>query len=267
MIKEIYENRKLIFNLGKNDFKTRFAGSYLGIIWAFVQPVITVVVYWFVFSKALNPGTGSLRQGISVPYVLWLIAGLVPWFFFSEVISTGTGALLEYNYLVKKVVFNVSILPVVRAISAMFTHLFFLGFMIVMYACYGFIPNLYTLQVIYYSIALMILSVGIIYITSAIVVFFRDLKQIVNIILQVGVWVTPIMWNIERVEWGEKVIRLLQLNPLYYIVNGYRESMIDQVWFWEHPWMTLYFWVFTGVFFWLGTTVFKKLKPHFADVL
>ena len=102
ILKDILENKRLIWNLSKNDFKTRFAGSYFGIIWAFVQPVVTVLVYWFVFEKALNVGTQSTKEGINVPYVLWLISGLVPWFFFAEALGTGTAALVEYNYLVKK---------------------------------------------------------------------------------------------------------------------------------------------------------------------
>ena len=80
--KEVYQNRKLLWNLSKNDFKTKFAGSYLGIIWAFIQPIVTVVVYWFVFEKGLKAGGINTRAGIDVPFVLWLVAGLVPWFFF-----------------------------------------------------------------------------------------------------------------------------------------------------------------------------------------
>lgn len=80
----MYQNRKLLWNLSKNDFKTKFAGSYLGIIWAFIQPIVTVVVYWFVFEKGLKAGGINTRAGIDVPFVLWLVAGLVPWFFFQD---------------------------------------------------------------------------------------------------------------------------------------------------------------------------------------
>lgn len=114
MLKEIISNRKLIWDLSKNDFKTRFAGSYLGIIWAFVQPIVTVLVYWFVFEKGMHASGINLRSGITAPFVLWLIAGLVPWFFFQEVLSGGTNALMEYSYLVKKVVFQIDILSIIK---------------------------------------------------------------------------------------------------------------------------------------------------------
>ena len=125
--KDILENKKLILNLSKNDFKSKFAGSYFGIIWAFIQPIITIIVYWFVFDKALNAGTQITKAGINVPYVIWLVAGMVPWFYFSEVVNTGSNVLVEYNYLVKKVVFKISVLPVVKIISSLFVHLFFVA--------------------------------------------------------------------------------------------------------------------------------------------
>lgn len=269
IIRDIIHNRMLIINLAKNDFKQKFAGSYFGIIWAFVQPIITVLVYWFVFEKALNPGTRATKAGIEVPYVLWLIAGLVPWFYFSEVLNTGTNTLIEYNYLVKKVVFKVSVLPMVKAVSSLFVHLFFVGFMLVLYICYGFMPNLYTLQIIYYSLCMLVLALGIIYLTSAVNVFFRDLSQVVSIILQIGIWMTPIMWNIESMESriSASLITILKLNPMYYVVNGYRDSLINQQWFWEKPNLTVYFWVITLLIFFLGNKAFQKLQPHFADVL
>lgn len=88
----------MIYKLAKNDFKTKYAGSYLGIIWAFIQPVITVLVYWFVFEVGFRGGSDSLP----VPFVLYLVAGIIPWFFFQDGLTGGTNSLLEYSYLVKK---------------------------------------------------------------------------------------------------------------------------------------------------------------------
>ncbi|MDO4523098.1 MAG: ABC transporter permease [Eubacteriales bacterium] len=260
---ELYQNRKLIWNLAKNDFKTKYAGSYLGIAWAFVQPIVTVMVYWFVF--------GVVRKGSpkAVPFVLWLICGLVPWFYFQEALVQGTNSLIEYSYLVKKVVFKISILPIVKIVSGLFVHLFFVGFMLLLYCLYGYFPNLYTLQIIYYSFCVFCLSLAIAYTTCAVVVFFRDLTHIITIALQIGVWMTPIMWDfvdmgINPYSW---VARVLKLNPMYYIVAGYRNALVDHQWFWEHPWQTVYFWAITIGLFLIGARLFKKLKVHFADVL
>ena len=257
---ELIQNRSLILNLAKNDFKTKFAGSYLGIVWAFIQPVVTILVYWFVFSVGFRSGRMD-----KVPFVLYLIAGIIPWFYFQDTLNSGTNALIEYSYLVKKVVFKISVLPMVKALSAFFVHAFFVLVMIVIYWAYGFHPTLYTLQLVYYFICMFVFVLGICYGTCAIVIFFRDLTQLINIILQVGVWSIPIMWDINVVP--ESIRFIFRINPMYYVVNGYRDAMYNETWFWQHPGMTLYFWVITAALFALGTFIFKKLKVHFADVL
>ena len=259
---ELYQNRKLVLSLAKNDFKTKYAGSYLGIVWAFIQPIVTILVYWFVFSEGLKAGTVS-----DYPFVLYLVSGIVPWFFFQDALNGGTNALIEYNYLVKKVVFKISILPIVKIISALFVHVFFVAFALILCACYGYTPSLYTLQIIYYSVCTFLFVLGLVYATSAIVIFFRDLTQIISIFLQVGVWLTPIMWDINMLSSHPWLIKLFKLNPMYYVVTGYRDSMLGHIGIWNHASWTIYFWVVTILLFGLGSVIFKRLKPHFADVL
>lgn len=271
ILNENFSNRKLIWDLGKDDFKKKFAGSYLGTVWAFVQPIVTIFVYWFVFDKALNAGTQVTKVGIEVPYVLWLTAGMVPWFFFSDAVTNGTNALLEYSYLVKKVVFKIEILPMVKMMSALFVHLFFLLFTLLFFALSGLYPTAAVIQMIYYSLGMVCLSAGIIYITSAVVVFFKDLTQIINIFLQILVWMTPIMWNMDGMvnagSLNPAVQMILKLNPMYYIVSGYREALIDGTWFWDRPRLTIYFWTVCLLICLIGNWTFTRLKPHFADVL
>ncbi|WP_455795952.1 ABC transporter permease [Clostridium butyricum] len=261
LIHEISSNKKLIWSLSKNDFKTKYAGSYLGIIWAFIQPIVTILVYWFVFEFGLKAGAPVPN----VPFIVWFMTGLIPWFFFQDALLNGTNCMQEYSYLVKKVLFKISILPVVKIISALFVHLVFIGFLFFVTSIYGFYPTKYTVQLIYYSFCTFCLSLVLSYATCAIVIFFRDLGQIINILLQVGMWLTPIMWSYtimpEKYQW------VLKINPMYYIVEGYRDTVINKVWFFEKSFETIYFWIVMLLLFGLGTTIFKKLKPHFADVL
>ena len=259
---ELWQNRALILNLAKNDFKTKYAGSYLGIFWAFVQPIVTILVYWFVFSVGLKSGMVA-----NYPFVLYLVSGIVPWFFFQDALNSGTNALIEYNYLVKKGVFKISILPIVKIVSALFVHAFFVVFSLILCWLYGYTPGLHTIQILYYSFCTFLLTLGLVYTTSAIVIFFRDLTQIIGIFLQVGVWLTPIMWDLNMLSNHPLLMKAFKLNPMYYIVSGYRDAMLGNVWFWERWGWTLYFWVITVVLFGVGTVIFKRLKPHFADVL
>ena len=225
------------------------------------------MVYWFVFEYGLSAGAQLSRSGIEIPFVLWLSAGLIPWFFFSEALSSATNALVEYNYLVKKVVFKIEILPIVKVISSLFVHAFFVAFILILYACYGHFPDGYTLQVIYYSFCMVMLVLAISYTTCAVVVFFKDLSHIIGIILQVGVWATPIMWNFNIIR-NQVLQFIFKLNPMFYIVQGYREALIEKTFFWESAMgLTIYFWGLTLMLFVIGRAMFKKLKPHFADVL
>lgn len=163
--------------------------------------------------------------------MLFLTAGLVPWFYFTEALNNGTNAMKEYDYLVKKVVFKISILPIIKIIAATFIHVFFLGVLLVVAALYGYYPTVYTIQLAYYSFCLFMFVLALCYTTCSIVVFFKDLTQIIGILLQIGIWASPILWNIDAApkEW----VMILKLNPLVYIVNGYRSAIYERSWFFE----------------------------------
>lgn len=262
---ELYQNRRLIWKLAKSDFKKRYAGSYLGAFWAMMQPVITVLMYYFVFDLVMDAKAQLVKAGVDVPYVLFLTAGLVPWFYFSEALPSATTALLEYNYLVKKVVFKISVLPIIKLISATFIHAFFAGVLVILAWFYGYAPDLYTLQIIYYSFCMFVFVLALSYTTCSVVIFFKDLQQIINIALQVGMWATPVLWNLT--QFSDKTQMLLKINPLVYIVEGYRSAVYGQQWFWEDFYSTVYFWIITIVLFGIGAVVYKRLKVHFADVM
>ena len=179
-----------------------------------------------------------------------------------------TGCLQEYSYLVKKVVFQVEILPIIKLISCMLVHAFFAGIMLAVFLCYGRLPMTTWIQILYYSFAAAMLALAFGYLTSAINVFFKDMAQIVSICLQFGMWLTPIMYQetmfADKAPW---FVTILKLNPFYYVVAGYRDSMLTGNWFWERPKLGIYFWVVTLVIGLLGLRVFKRLRPHFSDVL
>ncbi|MNW34180.1 Teichoic acid translocation permease protein TagG [compost metagenome] len=257
---DIYNNRKVILSLALNDFKMKYAGSYLGIIWAFIQPIMTILVYWFVFQVGFR--SGSVEK---VPFILWFMSGLIPWFFFSEALTSATNCFFEYSYLVKKVLFKISILPIVKIASSLIVHLFFVGVMILVFALYGVYPSIYTFQLFYYVFCLVFVTVALSYITSSIVIFTKDFGQIIGIILQFGMWFTPIMWNYKMLS--ENWRWLFKINPMYYIVEGFRDAMFNNIWFWEKWNETLWFWDISLIYFVLGFIAFKKLKPHFSDVL
>lgn len=257
---DIIHNRRLLWQLTKKDFQARYLGSYLGILWAFIQPTITVLIFWFVFQV----GFKSMPVD-NFPFILWLVCGMFPWFFISDSINSATNSIIENSYLVKKVVFRVALLPIVKIISAFIVHVFFIGVLILMFAIYGYMPTIYNLQIIYYVFAACCLLLGIAWLTSALTIFLKDIGQLIGMILQIAFWGTPIFWSFKLIP--EEYVVFLKLNPAYYIVEGYRNSFIYYRWFWEDFNVTIYYWIFTAVVLVIGAVSFKKLRPHFADVL
>jgi len=253
-------NKYVLLELSKNDFKSRYLGSYLGLIWAFIQPSIYMLIFWFVFQVGFKTMPVD-----NFPFILWLMTGMIPWFFFSDSLSNGANSIVENSFLVKKVIFKVSLLPFIKILSAFYIHAFFLVFLTVMFLYYGYVPNIYSLQIFYYLFALVMLLIGLTLLTSSLVVFLKDIGQIINMVLQFGFWLTPIFWSFNILP--KEYHNIMQYNPLYYIVEGYRDSMISYQWFWEKPVLTIHYWVFTIIIFLIGTFVFKRLRPHFADVL
>lgn len=258
--RDLYKQRRIIYELTRHDFRSRYLGSYLGIIWAFVHPTIYILLLLFVFQFAFKS-----QPVADVPFVLWLMSGIIPWFFFSDSTSSAANVIVENAFLVRKMSFSLGMLPIVKILSALVIHLFFFVFLLFMLLIYGFTPSLYWLQSLYYLAATVLFVLGLSWFTSAVVVFLRDMGQLVAITLQFLFWVTPVFWSVTLLP--PRFQQLIKLNPVVYITQGYRESFVLKVWFWEHWLQTLYFWSLTGILLVVGAMVFRRLRPHFADVL
>lgn len=255
------DNKQIYTSFVLNDLKFRYNGSNLGLVWGIIQPLITVLIYWFVFQVGLR--SGARPDG--TPYILWLICGMVPWFFFSEVFGVLGNTFLDYAYLVKKIHFHIGLLLFVKITSSLIIHLIFLLITTIILNFYGFVADFYYLQLFYYTFALCFFSLGIGLIVAPISVFFRDMNQIIGILNQIGFWIIPIVWGKEVLSPRLQIV--FELNPIYYIVEGYRETLLSRIPFWSHPILTAYFWCFSIVVFLIGLRTFRKLKPYFVDVM
>ncbi len=255
------EDIRLMSNLVQNDLKSRYSGSALGLIWAYVQPLVTVLVFWFIFQVGFrNPPVKD------VEYILWFVAGYIPWTFFNDGLLSSTNVFYEYAYLVKKMKFKVWQLPIIKVLSSFCIHIFLLTFVIFLYLVYGYTPKFAWISVIYYSFCVLALLMGNAYLVGALSVFFKDVGQLVGILLQIGFWLTPVFWS--PTTMNENVLRLLRFNPLFYVFEGNRAALIDGKGFWQQsPLMTLYFWCFALVMFFIGKKVYSGLRVHFSDLL
>lgn len=250
----------LLLEMARHDFRARFLGSYLGILWAFIHPIVTIVVMWVIF------GLGFKAQPVgNMPFVLWLSVGMIPWIYFSETINDATGSILSSAFLVKKTSFNLSFLPLVKMLANTVIHVALVGIVVGMLLHHHFYPAFLWIQILYYFVAMFCLILGLSWMTSAMAVFTRDVNNIVAVSVQIGFWMTPIFWDIQTMP--ASLTTYIKLNPLYYIVTGYRDTFLYGIPFWQRPWHGLYYWSVTAVVLVSGHAIYKRLRPHFADVL
>lgn len=260
--RDLSQSRYLIYQLAKRDFKTRYIGSGLGLFWAFLQPLAMMAILWFVFEHGLK----SSPYSSDIPFVAWFFTAMVAWNYFSDVFSVSTGVLNEYSFMLKKVEFNVSTLPIVKVVSSAGIHLIFLGILFIILAINGMAPSWHWFQIVYYFFAMTYLLVGLSWLTSSLNIFLKDTAQIVSILSQFGFWLTPIVWDVNQLPENMRVY--LRLNPMLYIIDGYRNSLLHKKSIFEEDLsFTLYFWVFSTLVMLVGIVVFRRLRPHFADVL
>lgn len=259
-IAELSCRRSIIVEMTKRDFKAVYLGSYLGMLWAFLVPIAMTLIFWFVFQIGYNA-----QPVEKYPYILWLVCGMFPWFFFNDSVNNGANSIISNAFIVKKMVFSIGILPIIKILSALLIHVFFIFLIFIMFLAYGYTPDIYSLQVIYYLFASILLVLGVSWLTAPVLIFFRDLRPIITIVLQIGFYLTPIFWNLNVMP--ESYRTVISYNPVYYIVQGYRDCFIHKIWFWEHLQASISFWIITLLTLVVGAVVFRRLRPHFADVL
>ena len=260
VIFDIWKDRRLLISLSIKDFQRKFSGTYFGIFWAVAQPMLTIIVYWVAFQYGFRSGDVD-----GIPYVVWFMCGIVPWLFVTEAFSSASNSFVEYSYLIKKVKFNINILPLVKILSAFYIHAFFCIILMVITAVFHITLTVYLIQILYYMFANICLLFALSLITSSIVVFFRDLNQIISVLLLIGMWGTPIAWSLEGFPVSTHIF--FKLNPFYYIIEGYRDAIIGRKWFWQIPELTVYFWCLILGLLLIGGIVYSKLKRHFADTV
>lgn len=255
---QIVSNRAVFAELSSRDIKYKYFSTIGGTLWLILDPILFVALLWLIFSNFKSgPNT-------DVPFLAYLATGFCLWQLFSTILSGGTNSIKQYSFLVTKINFPIFLIPMVKVCSALIINFIFLGVIFILLSILGITPTVKWGLALYYQFSVSILSLGLIYITSSINIFIKDMTEIVNIVVRFGFWLTPIFWSIDRIP--EKAVEILKYNPMFYIVEGFREALLpnySRLELSDH----IYFWGFTISIFILGTIIFKKLKPYFAEVL
>ncbi len=258
--KEVLKYREMILAMAARELQGRYAGTLGGVIWAFVHPLAIVLIFYFVFAVGFRAHGPE-----NIPFILWFVCGLAPWYFFNETLQAITGSVTANAYLVSKTVFPTEMLPLIYIISGLFLHVIFLALLGGMIGWFHLAFFASRLLVVYYVFCTIMLLAGLGWLFSALQVFYRDVGQGLTITLNLWFWLTPIVWSADIVPQSYQT--LLQANPIYYIVQGYRGLLIYPHPIWPSLQQSLTFWAITLAAFIAGALVFRQLKPEFADVI
>ena len=255
----LLRHRSLIQTLVARELKARYRGSVLGFFWSFINPLLLLLVYWFVFSVVL-PG---IRPIDIEPYALFMFCGLLPWTWFSSSVLEASNVIIAGGNLIKKVLFPAEVLPVVTVLANMI-H-FLLGLPIIAAALVYFAVPVRPLELLWLPVVVLVqlfLTLGLALIVSSLTVHFRDLKDILGNLMTFWFFATPIIYPMSLAPPSGKV--LLDLNPFTHLVISYQEILFYDGPFGHWKWLLALGGV-SIVLFLLGYFLFDRLRDSFAE--
>jgi teichoic acid transport system permease protein len=261
VLKEQIENTHLILRLAAYETKSKYQMHYLGILWQFLNPVLQVGVFWFVFGLGIRGGAPVE----DTPFFVWLIIGLIPWFFLSPTIIQASNSVYTKVNLVAKMKFPVSVLPTVVMVGNSLALFVMLIFLVLILLLYGIYPNIYWLQLPYYLFCLYTFIYAFSLFNSTVSTIVRDYQLLLQSIMRMFFFLTPIFWVPDNMP--EQFQSILKLNPFYYLIGGFRNAFLGQGWFFNEPFYMLYFWLGVSVLLFIGAVIHIKFRKSFVDYL
>lgn len=255
ILKDLYNYRELLKTNIKKDIGGKYKKSALGILWSFINPLLQIAVYAWVFQVILKSDIEN--------YVVYLCCGIIPWQFFSAVVLRGAATIVDNGNIIKKVYFPREILPISvvssECVNFCISTIIILGFVI-----FGGIGL--SINILWYFLILaiqFIVSIGIAFITSSLTVYFRDLQHILGIIIQLLFYATPIAYSIKQVP--ENLQWIVKINPMSYLIDGYREIFYNKA-MPDFSGLGIALSIGIGLCI-IGYFTFKKLERRFAEEL
>ncbi len=261
MFQEVFAQRRLLWSLIELDLRKRYGASFMGFFWSVINPLLQILVYTFVFGYILSVNVGGNAGATN--YGIFLFAGMLPWIAFSEAVQKSTTVVLENKDLVKQVRFPVLLLPLHILLSGFLHELIALVIFIGILFAVGEPPTLLAIGLLALFPLQLMFTFGIGLFASAFHVMYKDVGQLVNALLLLWFFATPIIFPLNLVpRWLQTA---LLANPLAPLISAYRAALLgDEV---PQLWAFVYFSVFALVVFLAGISLFHRLSRDFADML
>lgn len=256
------KHRQLTVEMTKRELSDRYAGQVFGLIWAFLHPLAIMTIYVFVFGFVFKMKIGGTTE-LPLDYTTYLLAGLIPWLAFQEALNKSTVAIVANASLVKQVVFPIEVLPV-KAVLASLVTMFISLLLLITYVLltHGSLHWTYILLVplIFMQTLAMI---GVAFILSAVGAYFRDMKDIVQVLSVMCMYLMPIFYLPAMVPGVFRPV--LYANPFSYLIWCYQDALyFGRI---EHPWAWVVLTILSLSTFYVGYRIFRKLKSMFGNIL
>ena len=254
--REVFLHRELLGFLVWRDIKIRYRQTLLGVVWAVLQPLLAMVIFTFVFH-----GMAGLKTD-GPPYSLFVFAGLAPWIFFSNGVSTASNSLVTNQQLVSKIYFPRIFIPV----GSVLAFLVDLGISLLLQFClmlkYHWAPNEHVLLLPIFILAALLAASGLGLAFSALNVNFRDVKYAIPFLIQMGLFVTPVIYPVSYLP--RRLQPFLALNPMTGVVMGFRWALLGTAMDWRSVSISL---LVSVVLFAVGLLIFRRMERRFADII
>lgn len=267
VLKEQFRHFYLVRRLSMYDIKSKNQNNYLGMVWEVLTPLVSIMIYWFVFST-LRKRAPIEMGGEEVPFFFWLFVGFIVWTFFFQSTIEASKSIYTRLKLLSKMNFPLSVIPNITIFSKFYTHIMMLLIVFLVFQIAGYYINIYYFQLVYFVLATYILIFAFSLITSTLSTLIRDVHLILNSFLRMGLYLSGVLWPLSLLSEFPLLMKLMQLNPLVYLIEGYRSVFFGTEWYLVTHWqLTLYFWVVIFIMLAIGATLHVKFRRNFIDYL
>jgi len=266
VLKEQIEHFYLIRRLSVYELISKNKNNYLGVAWEIINPLIQILIYWFVFGSIRQRANVEVAPGVDAPFITWMLGGFILWTFFYQATTQGSKSIYTRLRMLSRMNFPMSVIPSFVIFSQFYVHLFMLGVTILIFQLSGFYVSIYYVQLLYFLFATFALIFALALITSTLSTIIRDLHMLLNATLRMVLYLSPVLWQMTIL--AEPLPTILKLNPLYYLIEGYRASLFGTGWYFAEHWLySLYFWAVVIVLLLFGAKLHTKFRRHLIDYL
>lgn len=271
MFKKVNKKELLVLHhLILHKIKLQFSDQIFGYSWAVINPLTYLFSFWF-FAYA------GFRTGVvaGLPYIVWIMPGLLAYRFVTPLFASSPIMLTKNGMLIKETRVDVRLVPLIETLKECYIHFMVMFIMFIIFAIVGlssgmgweYLPDIYYLNFIYYWITAVAFVSAISYVFSGIGLLFRDTKNIINAIMIPLFWMTPVLFAVENgINPTLEKLEML-FNPFYYFVNGYRNTMLYNKFFFEDGLYNLYIWVVIVILALFAKKIWKFILPIISDLV